>query len=155
MGCGWAAAPGALIASGGAEGGLWPPSPPPKRQPVPQIEPVRGGISGLIEPDRETPRENSAAAANRDTATNLTALETARPTGSSAPYFTGLAGKPTSWHLIATECRRLWQAGERHPGGGAARQSAAEWARVLIAWLHRVHPEAPPTTEKTVSNKLP
>jgi hypothetical protein len=71
-----------------------------------------------------------------------------RPTTpSGAGYLTGLPGKPTSWHLVEAECRRRFEAGERHPRTG-------EWARSLVEWLHTEHPSAPPVTEKTVRNKL-
>jgi len=69
-----------------------------------------------------------------------------------ANYRTGLPGKPTSWHLIEAECRRRWGADERHPTDG--QKSAAEWARVLVAWLKTEHPDAPQPTVKTVKNKL-
>jgi hypothetical protein len=63
-------------------------------------------------------------------------------------YRTGLVGKPTSWHLIEVECRRRWQAGERHPG--RLFENRAEWARTLL----REHPTAPVPTDKTVTNRL-
>jgi len=48
-------------------------------------------------------------------------------------YRTGLAGKPTSWHLIEAQCRRRWHAGERHPG--KVGESRSDWARILLEWL--------------------
>ena len=69
-------------------------------------------------------------------------------------YRTGVAGRPTSWQLIEDECQRRYHAGERHPGKFG--ESAAEWARVLLAWLIEKHKDAPALKEKTVaSNKLP
>jgi hypothetical protein len=67
-------------------------------------------------------------------------------------YRTGLAGKPTSWHLIEAECRRRWQAGERHPG--KVGETRSDWARILVEWLKREHPSAPRPTEKTLKSKL-
>jgi len=67
-------------------------------------------------------------------------------------YRTGLAGKPTSWHLIQAECRRRWQAGERHPGNIG--ESRSDWGRILLEWLKREHPSAPRPTEKTLKSKL-
>ena len=67
-------------------------------------------------------------------------------------YRTGLAGKPTSWHLVEMECRRRWQAGERHPG--SIGESRSDWARSLLEWLEREHPSAPRPTEKTLKSKL-
>jgi hypothetical protein len=67
-------------------------------------------------------------------------------------YRTGLAGKPTSWHLVEIECRRRWQAGERHPG--SIGESRSDWARSLLEWLEREHPSAPRLTEKTLKSKL-
>jgi hypothetical protein len=62
-------------------------------------------------------------------------------------YSTGLAGKPTSWHLIEPECRRRYNAGERHP-------TRAEWARTLASWLGSEHPSAAVTKPKTLTNRL-
>jgi hypothetical protein len=68
-------------------------------------------------------------------------------------YLTGLAGRPTSWPLIEPECRRRYEAGERHPGklGG---ESRAEWANRLIAWLKAKHPHAAVPKPKGLTNKL-
>jgi hypothetical protein len=63
-------------------------------------------------------------------------------------YRTGLAGKPTSWHLIETECRRRFAAGEIH-------LTTAEWATVLRDWLASYHSGAMLPTEKTLTNRLP
>jgi hypothetical protein len=65
---------------------------------------------------------------------------------------TGLAGRPTSWHLIEAECRRRYAAKERHPGIGG--ESRADWADTLIDWLKAAHPHAPVPKVKTVTNKL-
>jgi hypothetical protein len=67
-------------------------------------------------------------------------------------YRTGLAGKPTSWHVVQAECRRRWQAGERHPG--KVGESRSDWARILVEWLKGEHPSAPTPTEKTLKSKL-
>jgi hypothetical protein len=67
-------------------------------------------------------------------------------------YRTGLAGKPTSWHLIEAECSRRWEAGERHPG--KVGETRSDWARMLVEWLKRAHPAAPRPTEKTLKSKL-
>jgi hypothetical protein len=67
-------------------------------------------------------------------------------------YKTGLAGRPTSWHLIETECRRRWKAGERHRKSG--QESPSKWASELAQWLRTAHPEAAPTALKTLTNKL-
>lgn len=68
------------------------------------------------------------------------------------PDRTGLAGRPTSWHLIEAECRQRYEARERHPG--KAGESRAEWARVLIGWLGAEHPSAAVPQVKTLTNKL-
>ena len=65
-----------------------------------------------------------------------------------AVYKTGLSGRPTSWQLIETECRRRFGTGERHP-------TRAGWARVLNEWLRTEHPDAPILGVKTLTNKLP
>lgn len=67
-------------------------------------------------------------------------------------YRTGLAGRPSSWNLCEAECRRRFSAGERYPG--KIGESASEWAQVLGGWLASNHPDAPPPTKKTLSNKL-
>jgi hypothetical protein len=67
-------------------------------------------------------------------------------------YRTGLAGKPTSWHLVEAECRRRWLAGEHHPG--KVGETRSDWARILVEWLKREHPSAPRPTEKTLKSKL-
>jgi hypothetical protein len=63
-------------------------------------------------------------------------------------YRTGVAGKPTSWHLIVSECRRRFGADERHP-------TTMEWATALRDWLRTAHPNAPAVTLKTLTNRLP
>jgi hypothetical protein len=70
-----------------------------------------------------------------------------REEGAVISLRTGLPGKPTSWHLIEAECRRRYQAGERH-------DTKAEWARQLRAWIISQHPGMPPPTEKTIANRL-
>lgn len=68
------------------------------------------------------------------------------------PYRTGAAGRPTSWDLIEGECRRRYDAGERHPGKSG--ESRTEWARLLIGWLKLAHAGAPVPQQKTLTNKL-
>lgn len=70
------------------------------------------------------------------------------------PYRTGVAGRPTSWHLIEVECRRRYQANERHPNRRTGIESPSEWARVLRAWLNDQHSGAAPVKEKTLTNHL-
>lgn len=73
---------------------------------------------------------------------------TSQEAGNIISLHTGLPGKPSSWHLIEAECRRRYQAGERH-------EKTAEWARQLRAWIMSQHPGMPPPTEKTIANRLP
>jgi hypothetical protein len=70
----------------------------------------------------------------------------------SAPYSTGLPGRPSSWSLIEAEFQRRYASGERH--AGKVGESSTEWARILTAWLCAAHPKAVVSTEKTVRNKL-
>ena len=79
----------------------------------------------------------------------------APPSAAEPIYRTGVAGRPTAWHLVAGECRRRYAAGERHPKALTGRESPSEWAPVLIKWLGANHPDAPAITKKTLSNKLP
>jgi hypothetical protein len=65
---------------------------------------------------------------------------------------TGTAGRPSSWHLVETECRRRYKAGERHPG--KVGESPKAWADVLLAWFQENHPGAPPLSLKTARNNL-
>jgi hypothetical protein len=81
---------------------------------------------------------------------------TAAPPSAAGPiYRTGVAGKPTSWHLIAGECRRRYVDGERHHNALTRRESPSGWACVLIKWLGANHPNAPRITYKALTNKLP
>jgi hypothetical protein len=87
------------------------------------------------------------------------ASEPSKPTGRSLnepdqvrTYQTGMAGRPTSWHLIERECRRRYEAGERHAGKSG--ESPTGWADSLIPWLADTHPEATPLTQKAATNKL-
>ena len=70
-----------------------------------------------------------------------------RESGAIISLHTGLPGRPTSWHLIEAECRRRYQAGERH-------DTKAEWARQLRAWIVSQHPGTSPPTKKTIANRL-
>jgi hypothetical protein len=68
---------------------------------------------------------------------------------------TGLPGRPTAWkNLIEPECRRRYQAGERHPNDRTRIESASEWAVILIKWLKSEHPDAPKIGEKALKNHL-
>ena len=62
-------------------------------------------------------------------------------------YRTGLPGKPSSWWLVEEEVRRRFTPDQ-------APMKTAEWARAMREWLRREHPNAPPVTEKTLTNKL-
>jgi hypothetical protein len=69
------------------------------------------------------------------------------------PERTGVAGRPTSWHLIGAECRRRYiEKGERYPG--LRGESPKLWADVLLAWLRKTHPNHPPPSPKTARNNL-
>ncbi len=70
------------------------------------------------------------------------------------PYRTGAPGKPSSWHLLNAECRRRYKLSERHPNSQTELESPAEWARVLLNWLAKAHPQAPQLTQKTLTNHL-
>ena len=86
------------------------------------------------------------------------ALSPRTPPPSSAPggpiYRTGLPGKPTTWHLLESECRRRYADGERHSNEKTGGESPSEWATILIAWLQSAHPTAASPTPKTVANRL-
>jgi hypothetical protein len=69
-------------------------------------------------------------------------------------YQTGLAGRPTSWHLVEQECRDRYAAGERYLGKLGVGESTAEWAQVLRQWLAIQHPKAPQLKGKTFTNRL-
>jgi hypothetical protein len=60
-------------------------------------------------------------------------------------YKTGVAGKPTSLHIVEPEAERRLAAGE-YP------ETLAAFSRDLAAWLKDTHPEAPSMTEKTICN---
>lgn len=60
------------------------------------------------------------------------------------PNRTGLAGRPSSWDLIAAECRSRYKAGERQPNDRTGIESPSKWARVLIDWLKAVYIRARP-----------
>jgi hypothetical protein len=78
--------------------------------------------------------------------------EAAVVSANTQPERTGLAGRPTCWHLIEAECRHRYAKGERHPG--KVGESPTGWARVLIKWFSSAHPSARPVTQKTLTNKL-
>jgi hypothetical protein len=95
----------------------------------------------------------SPESGDRD-ATLVYSVNAAGPVGQTKPDAmpqtgnrTGLAGRPTSWHLIEAECRHRFAAGERY-------SKTVEWAKVLQKWLPSAHPEAPPPQLKTLTNKL-
>ncbi len=63
------------------------------------------------------------------------------------PNRTGFAGRPTAKHLILAEhCRRI-EAGE-------ASEMLVREAEYLDAWLREAHPTAPPTTVRTIKNRI-
>jgi hypothetical protein len=66
---------------------------------------------------------------------------------------TGLAGRPSSWHLIEAECRKRWTARERHPND-LGLESRSEWASILLDWFQQEHPKAVQPKKKTLSNRL-
>ena len=82
----------------------------------------------------------------------LTAPPSAGPP--DAIYRTGLPGKPTTWHLLESECRRRYAVGERYPNKSTGRESPSEWARALLTWVQSAHPGAPPPKPKTLTNHL-
>jgi hypothetical protein len=49
---------------------------------------------------------------------------------------------------VEGEVRRRFSLDDQAP------KKTAEWARVMLEWLRREHPNAPPVTEKTLRNKL-
>jgi hypothetical protein len=62
-------------------------------------------------------------------------------------YHTGEAGRPTAKHLILAEHRRRIKAGE-------ACEVLAREAEYLADWLREAHPTAPPTTVRTIKNRI-
>jgi hypothetical protein len=74
-------------------------------------------------------------------------LQTNKSADHGVRYQTGMAGKPSSWHLLESEVRRRHANGERHP-------SIAVWARELSAWLQSEHPLAARPKLKTLTNNL-
>ena len=63
------------------------------------------------------------------------------------PYHTGAPGKPTAIHCAVIEHQRRLDSGE-------ALRSVSKEAEWLKEWLVREHPSAPPTTAKTIQNKI-
>jgi hypothetical protein len=49
---------------------------------------------------------------------------------------------------VEREVRRRFTLDDQAP------MKTAEWARVMLEWLRREHPNAPPATQKTLRNKL-
>jgi hypothetical protein len=62
-------------------------------------------------------------------------------------YRTGLSGRSSAWWLVEREVRRRFTPDQ-------APKKTAEWAREMLEWLRREHPNAPPVTEKALRNKL-
>lgn len=60
---------------------------------------------------------------------------------------TGVAGRPTSIHLISAEHRRRLKSDEAH-------DSVADESRYLASWLKKEHPFATPATPKTIENRI-
>ena len=76
----------------------------------------------------------------------LPALEASRE--STRPFYTtGVAGKPSSKHLVQAEMRRRATLGHLQP-------TISQEAETLSRWLVDAHPEAPPMTVKTIRNRL-
>lgn len=69
-------------------------------------------------------------------------------------YRTGLAGRPSSWDLIKSECQRRYKAGERYQNDRTTIESPSKWAHVLIEWLESKKQGAAMPTSKTLTNKL-
>jgi hypothetical protein len=63
------------------------------------------------------------------------------------PYHTGAPGKPTAMHQVVIEHQWRLDCGE-------ALRSVAKEAEWLKEWLGREHPVAPPTTAKTIENRI-
>jgi hypothetical protein len=63
-------------------------------------------------------------------------------------YRTGLPGRLSTWWLVEGEVRRRFRLDDQAP------KKTAEWARVMLEWLRREHPNAAQVTEKTLRNKL-
>jgi hypothetical protein len=65
----------------------------------------------------------------------------------SATYRTGMAGAPTSKHLLISEMQRRAERGEMEP-------TLAKEAQHLLEWLAREHPAAPQPALGTAKNAL-
>jgi hypothetical protein len=126
---------------------------------VAQLDPtfVYVGIERPQKPAEPHPAVTSPAAAVPTAGDNKPAAAPATPPAGPSiveapPYRTGLAGKPSSWHLVEAECRRRWSAGERHIK--KEMESPSEWASILLPWLVSQHPSAARPTLKTLSNRF-
>jgi hypothetical protein len=115
----------------------------PKRRPAVEIN--RKNLERLW-PSPRASELTQAAAAARDGGQHGSST-TSQEAGNVISSRTGLPGRPSSWHLIEVECRRRYQAGERH-------DKKAEWARQLRAWIVSQHPGMLPPTGKTIANRL-
>jgi hypothetical protein len=80
---------------------------------------------------------------------SLTQAFSAHKAGESdvAPDRTGAPGRPSSMHLVELEAARRRSAGE-------TKQSVKDEAKFLEQWLKDNHPGAPPTTAKTIENRI-
>jgi hypothetical protein len=67
------------------------------------------------------------------------------PPASCMPYSTGGAGRRTSRHIIRMELERRFTEGDLPQSYRAACQELSDW-------LGKIHPEAAPTTRKTIEN---
>jgi hypothetical protein len=67
--------------------------------------------------------------------------------GERKTFRTGVAGRPTSKHLVRTEAQRRLDTGD-YP------ESLAAFSEQLAAWLEVAEPEAAPMTAKTIQNNL-
>jgi hypothetical protein len=68
---------------------------------------------------------------------------------------TGAEGRPSSWHLVEAVCRRLYEAGRRHPNDATGIESPSKWAEVLHRWwLENKPPKAPPLELSTIRRRV-
>lgn len=106
--------------------------------PAPGTVRLAGGVTLLaVRVFPAPPREVVAAPAARDVA-----QETPTPITS-----TGVAGRPTSLHLIQPEHARRLARGEAH-------EKVSKEAEHLATWLAAQHPKAPRMTTKTIENAI-
>jgi len=78
-----------------------------------------------------------------------TAIQANTPSNepSAATYRTGVAGRPSSIHIVRPEM-------QRRAASGHLLSSLAAEVRALLQWLQEHHPDAAPLTQKTAENRL-